>query len=134
MQFDNVFRNEDDVLQGKKWVNALRSGDYKQVKGSLQDFISEKSDETGYCCLGVACKVLIPEELIERHINGSIAHGLPSFQKHSPKWLIRVQQMGYSIPSTSKDTLSLYSLNDSWGYSFTQIADLLEEKHPCLKQ
>lgn len=33
------------------WVKALRSGEYKQARGTLQD-------ETGaLCCLGVLCKV-----------------------------------------------------------------------------
>lgn len=34
----------------KKWLNALRSGDYKQTTGALQD-------EKGYCCLGVLCEI-----------------------------------------------------------------------------
>lgn len=32
----------------KKWVTALKSGDYKQTKGTLRD-------GEGFCCLGVAC-------------------------------------------------------------------------------
>lgn len=36
----------------KKWLKALRSGEYKQGKGLLY---SSKDDS--YCCLGVACKV-----------------------------------------------------------------------------
>jgi hypothetical protein len=34
----------------KKWVEALRSGKYKQTEHVLQD-------TNGYCCLGVACVV-----------------------------------------------------------------------------
>jgi hypothetical protein len=34
----------------RSWVTALRSGRYKQTEGKLHD-------ETGYCCLGVACDV-----------------------------------------------------------------------------
>ena len=33
-------------------VSALRSGEYKQIKGCL-------STGGGYCCLGVACEVYI---------------------------------------------------------------------------
>jgi hypothetical protein len=33
----------------KKWVEALRSGKYKQGKGVLRD------DDSNFCCLGVLC-------------------------------------------------------------------------------
>lgn len=36
----------------KKWVEALRSGEYKQGQGALH-----RADEDTYCCLGVACKI-----------------------------------------------------------------------------
>ena len=36
----------------KKWVEALRSGKFKQGKGALYKSTS------GYCCLGVLCKVM----------------------------------------------------------------------------
>lgn len=31
----------------RKWVKALRSGEFKQAKGALQD-------KVGYCCLEIA--------------------------------------------------------------------------------
>lgn len=34
-----------------KWLNALKSGRYKKTVGIL-------GDDTGYCCLGVGCKVM----------------------------------------------------------------------------
>ena len=34
----------------RKWVEALRSGDYKQAEGAL-------SRGDSYCCLGVACDI-----------------------------------------------------------------------------
>lgn len=40
----------------KKWVDALRSGEYKQGKGIL-------NGERGFCCLGVLCEVMeLPKE------------------------------------------------------------------------
>lgn len=39
----------------EKWIAALRSGNYKQCKGMLRS-----SD--GFCCLGVLCDVLYPED------------------------------------------------------------------------
>lgn len=40
----------------KKWLEALRSGEYKQGIGTLYN---EHGNE--YCCLGVACKIAHPE-------------------------------------------------------------------------
>lgn len=36
----------------KKWLEALRSGEYKQGTGFLYE-----ANEDRYCCLGVACRV-----------------------------------------------------------------------------
>lgn len=36
----------------KKWIDALRSGEYKQGKSTLYDQITNS-----FCCLGVACVV-----------------------------------------------------------------------------
>lgn len=44
--------NEDIKL---KWVTALRSGRYQQTSGQLRD-------ERGYCCLGVLCDVIDPNQ------------------------------------------------------------------------
>jgi hypothetical protein len=36
-----------------KWVEALRSGEYKQTTGELHDRATDS-----YCCLGVLCRVV----------------------------------------------------------------------------
>lgn len=41
----------------KKWIKALRSGEYKQGVGSLRRIVE---GEARYCCLGVLCE-LCPE-------------------------------------------------------------------------
>ena len=43
----------------QKWVEALRSGKYKQTKGELKN-------GQGFCCLGVACEI----GLTKRRYNG----------------------------------------------------------------
>lgn len=40
-----------DVELKRKWVEALRSGEYKQGVGYLRD------DENHFCCLGVLCDI-----------------------------------------------------------------------------
>ena len=42
-----------------KWIDALRSGKYKQSKGNLCRIIDVKNDEYLYCCLGVLCETAI---------------------------------------------------------------------------
>jgi hypothetical protein len=44
------FFNQMDRKYKAEWLKALRSGEYQQARGKLYD-------GTGYCCLGVLCKV-----------------------------------------------------------------------------
>jgi hypothetical protein len=39
----------------KKWIQALRSGKYKQGKGFLKHY--NNKNEPRYCCLGVLCEL-----------------------------------------------------------------------------
>ena len=41
---------EEQKEHRQEWIEALRSGDYKQTTGRLRD-------ENEYCCLGVACDI-----------------------------------------------------------------------------
>lgn len=43
----------------QKWIDALRSGKYKQGKGTLKT--KNKEGEICYCCLGVAQELFEPE-------------------------------------------------------------------------
>lgn len=102
-----------NIKELKKWIAALDSGEYKQTRGYLQD-------EVGYCCLGVACKVLIPltrQEFKGLYLSGS----LPYSQPFSPEWLGDINNDFYNRTGGS-----LSSLNDSGEYSFADIATLLE--------
>lgn len=95
------------------WINELRSGKWRQTKEALQ-----KSN--AYCCLGVACKITIPTEDIEK--NGSTMTGLnPEDQSKSPFWLKRInEKMENSLGVT------LVDLNDCYGYKFNEIADVIQ--------
>jgi hypothetical protein len=41
-----------------RWVKALRSGKFKQVKGTLKNELDDGT--VGYCCLGVLCAISKP--------------------------------------------------------------------------
>jgi len=43
----------------KEWVEALRSGKYKQGTGTLHTKLPDDSEE--FCCLGVACDLFYPK-------------------------------------------------------------------------
>lgn len=51
----------------KKWLEALRSGDFPQTRGKL--FRGEENDSlpAGYCCLGVLAKIQGCELVSEDH-------------------------------------------------------------------
>jgi len=96
------------------WLEALRSGKYKQGK----NFLCNRNLE--YCCLGVLCEVAgIPKVKEDDLFSFDYSSAsLPAFLK---------EKVGlYSSLGNSKDvTPSLSALNDN-GNSFSEIADLLE--------
>jgi hypothetical protein len=88
-----------------KWLKALRGGRYKQTYGQLKD-------GSGYCCLGVLCKV---SGLKIDASGGSV--------------LVEGRDAGYrpigQIVGEGAYT-QLYRMNDCEGKSFAQIADYIE--------
>ena len=106
------------------WVDALRSGEYPQTKYSLQD-------KTGYCCLGVACEVLIPKADQKRDLNGRLRGITISYvnQPRAPLWLIAINQ---KFKDTQGDYLSCLNDNGKFGgypLSFLELADVIEETY-----
>lgn len=108
--FDGTEINEKEFY---KWLDALNSGEYKQAKGALQVF-------DGYCCLGVACKVLIPRELQRTDVSGNILGGNLWTQPNSSEWLRKINE-DFKI----KEKVYLTELNDSLDLSFERIASIL---------
>ena len=103
--------------QVKKWCDALRSGKYKQGVERLQT-------DKGYCCLGVAVDVFVPKGKQELYPNGTLKGCIPRRQSAAPEWL-------HDMPVMSRDRwdefdISLEKLNDNKGYTFDEIADVLE--------
>src|ERR1044072_180997 len=103
--------NKDEL---RIWIAALRSGEYQQGNGTLQS-------KNGYCCLGVACKVLIPAKSL-KFLDDKLAGNYPEDQPKSPKWLRHID-----LDVKTKFGIQLSELNDARNWSFNQIADLLEK-------
>lgn len=96
--------------QIKKWVEALRSGKYKQTKHIL-------NNDSGYCCLGVACKVLRKENNIDNL--GRLVGVMPVAQNF-------VELTYLSDDFCNKTAVYLSELNDKHNFTFNEIADCLE--------
>jgi len=96
------------------WCEALKSGDYPQTKGSMQD-------DEGFCCLGVAVDVLMSKDSIKRKPDGKIFGGSPMCQPKAPEWL-------KNIISTFPGPRNPMGMNDS-GVSFEEIALAIEEAY-----
>lgn len=116
----------------RKWVAALRSGEYNQCQMRLH------IEGDGYCCLGVACEVFIKEggkltKFIQEDPNhlrtGNIASYDGSYgvlPKSVTKWLGLAHPDGQYIDKMSKIS-GLTDLNDC-GATFKEIADLIESE------
>lgn len=124
-----------------KWLKALRSGEYKQTTGSLCD------GKGGYCCLGVLQMALDGEVEHETLADGKISYQpVPTeawveknnivFGKFMPDTVINTNpdfivndpdnENEYYDHADGVAYCSAAGLNDTAGYTFEQIADLIE--------
>lgn len=96
----------------KKWLKALRSGEFRQTRESLKGPI-------GYCCLGVAASLLSKWRKDEyRNDKCEAATSNGSFLRP-----IYRNKIGLSKEAQEK----LVALNDTSKKNFKQIADFIEE-------
>ena len=115
----------------QRWIQALRSGEYKQGQGALHNY-----NENTFCCLGVLCDlhaketntswVDYPEENWRSDYLGNDI-SLPNkviewsgLEDHDPL-------INRKLSPLIHRTLSLAMYNDEKGYSFDQLADLIEK-------
>ncbi len=105
------------MLDRTKWIEALRSGNFKQVGGALRSY-------DGFCCLGVACEVYKKE-----------LHG--KWIKYETRNIFRTDDFETTtgclgpkllklLGLTGKQETELIGMNDSGGKTFNEIADYLE--------
>jgi hypothetical protein len=120
----------------KQWVDALRSGDYKQTTGYLHRIDADYETPAGMCCLGVLCDLAVKADVVQAHaIGGGLmqygneTHVLPRVVK---EWAGLEFDNPYvdhvvdydGVPEPAHDPLSL--LNDDFGLGFEAIADAIE--------
>lgn len=100
----------------KAWLIALRSGEYKQGKGEL------RSRNNKFCCIGVACQVMNPNNWKENDIEWIASYMFDGEGFIAPRSLLKESGLSNGFYS------SLYPLNDEMGFSFENIADYVEGK------
>ena len=94
------------------WITALRSGEYVQARGGL-------CRNGGYCCLGVAAKVIgISDDILEDTDSGGARNAYEDIKK--------AYGLEHSLGIYNDGSHALYTHNDSDKWNFNQIADLIE--------
>lgn len=107
----------------KRWVAALRGGEFKQCRGQL-------SKNGGYCCLGVVCEIFREELSLEKHeLTFGDGYSYNESYQYLPckvkEYLALNTTEGYFRKKDGKGEY-LSNLNDD-GASFEEIADIIEE-------
>lgn len=101
----------------KKWIAALRSGDYEQGSGQL------RPSNIRYCCLGVLADLAVQEGIGEWSSHGDYSFGGGLYDKLLPRNL--EERIGFFILRQT----DLVTMNDN-GESFSRIADWIEANVP----
>lgn len=109
----------------KKWLEALRSGDYKQGFFTLK---RKYEKETQHCCLGVLCELVAEDYPKEIHITDEYIEITNSRSQSSTKDILTLE-LAQFLGITHHDLNTITRLNDCIsGNTFNQIADWIEKK------
>lgn len=121
------YTKEEQAANRAKWVEALRSDEYEQGRYALA------TEDGGYCCLGVACELAAKEGVIgpcraDTYEGEGALLPLPV-----QVWLGLADNAGetkdyieYGTPEDQLAAGGLTELNDAAGYTFQQIADVID--------
>lgn len=103
----------------KLWIEALRSGEYKQGKYRL---VNERGTPTKFCCLGVLTNLYVEAtgdaDVWERRDN--------TLDYAVQRWAGLIGPNPWLGPLDNAEGSSAIDLNDN-GVPFPEIADLIEE-------
>jgi hypothetical protein len=107
----------------QRWIEALRSGEYKQGQGCLHNH-----NENTFCCLGVLCDLHAKEtntNWVDDPEEGYTSDYLDN-DASLPDKVLEWSGLERPNPLITR-TLSIAIYNDQKGYSFDQLADLIEK-------
>jgi hypothetical protein len=113
----------------KKWVEALRSGEYKQAQHRLRGY-------SGFCCLGVLCDLVKDEvggkwldEIGDNTTQVFVVSDEDSRRSTVPRSVCKFVGLQDSFGEFRDDDVgdtSLANMNDN-GSTFEEIADTIEK-------
>lgn len=110
----------------KKWVKALRSGEYKQGKDVLHD------KENKFCCLGVLCSLANKENICELTDNIYGSYYYDDKTGTLPDSVIKWSGMQTPTGKRLGKRKELIELNDFNKYSFKRLANIIEKEYKDL--
>ena len=117
----------------EKWVEILRSGEYKQTTGKLANV-----DRTEHCCLGVLCELAIKDD-----VDVEVSVGVTGGEERTlfgcgwsmpPPSVLRWAgfRAGKGVLRIDKPSISLLAHMNDIEESFNRIADVIEERWEAL--
>jgi hypothetical protein len=96
------------------WVTKLRSGEFNQTDSTLRD-------QSGYCCIGVLADCINPSAW-EDHAVGTEYLSFTWGEQDTSLTMDALEDCGL----TPSEEAVFIHFNDEGGYTFNQIADLIE--------
>lgn len=110
----------------KRWLEALRSGKFKQGRGQLRDSRDQ------LCCLGVLCELavqdgVIPEAQLDEGFYKYMSEGLAHYL-YPPQSVADWAGLPQTNPRAVSTNQALSVLNDGRHYTFAHIADIIEKE------
>lgn len=107
----------------KRWIDALRSGKYKQTTRALRRFdtIDINGQDPRYCCLGVLCEISGQGSWVGAFYRTEGKLNVSSSTTSLPSALANLTELG----ARAQDLL--IEMNDVQALTFLQIADALDQ-------
>lgn len=113
----------------RKWVAALRSGEFRQGRNRLfnaGDYLAEEPES--YCCLGVVCEIMEREGTVEPDPHdGRHWRERAVLPQSAMKWLgVMLDNPIIGVDPKHGGALNAATANDHYDWTFDQIADQVE--------
>lgn len=103
------------------WIEALRSGEYKQTQAG----VLVNPLESSYCCLGVLCSLNGTGEFHQRE--EAPYYKLSSQESRGASYGVPFEVLNWA-GLLNDEPVKFVALNDG-GATFSEIADVIEEKY-----
>lgn len=121
----------------KEWIEALRSGEYRQGDSYLASK-DRHDDNYKFCCLGVLCELAYKKGIVTRTEDSEddggdkyYCYGKDQCREYLPDEVINWANLKDDSPCLPDEsefgTGSLTEINDSGDYNFQAIAKLIEK-------